>query len=186
MNKFVGLSYGAYPAKIAKTIKCDIEEATRIFNKYHQELYPGVHEMREKVLKCATLNKRIHLGLGCYINTSNPDKDIRSIFNACSQYWSILTLLAIHQFNNLVENKKIEVCCTIYDSIYIHCKDDINIIKWVNDTIIPLLTQDFLKDTIVHNEAEGEIGYNWYDTVSIKNNASLKDIVEAKKLLTQD
>ena len=31
----------------------------------------------------------------------------------------------------------------------------------------------------VHNEAEGEIGFNWYDTVKISNNASIEEVQEA-------
>ena len=52
-------------------------------------------------------------------------------------------------------------------------------VKWVNDTIIPIMTADFLEDQIVHNEAVGEIGYNWYDTAEVPNGASLEDIENA-------
>ena len=39
----------------------------------------------------------------------------------------------------------IKVCCTIYDSIYLCVKCDATIIKWLNDTIIPIITKDALK-----------------------------------------
>ena len=85
--------------------------------------------------------------------------------------------------NTLIEEKglenDIEITSTIYDSIYIHCKNDANTIKWVNDTIIPIITTDCIKDIIVHNDATGEIGYNWYDTITIPNNASIEEIQEA-------
>ena len=55
-------------------------------------------------------------------------------------------------------------------------KEDASLIKWVNDTIIPILTTDFLTDTIVHNAAEAELGYNWYDTIKLPNNSSIEDI----------
>ena len=42
----------------------------------------------------------------------------------------------------------IKVCCTIYDSIYLCVKCDATIIKWLNDTIIPILTKDIFIDTI--------------------------------------
>ena len=84
----------------------------------------------------------------------------------------------------------IKIVATIYDSIYIHMKEDANFIKWVNDTIIPILTVDFIKDIIVHNDATGEIGYNWYDTITIPNNASIdyieKSIKEAEELLDKN
>ena len=70
----------------------------------------------------------------------------------------------------------IKVISSIYDSIYLHMRCDAELIKWVNDTIIPILTVDFIKDIIVHNEAKGGIGYNWYDLVTIHNNASIEEI----------
>ena len=82
----------------------------------------------------------------------------------------------------------IKIVSSIYDSIYLHIRDNSEIIKWVNDTIIPILTTDFIKDIIVHNEATGEIGYNWYDTVKINNNAEIEEIetarLKAKELVT--
>ena len=79
----------------------------------------------------------------------------------------------------------IKIVSSIYDSIYLHVRDDATIIKWVNDTIIPILTVDFIKDIIVHNDATGEIGYNWYDTITIPNNANL-DEIESARLKAQD
>ena len=139
--------------------------------------------MRNKVLETAIEQGRIHLGLGCYINTSDPEKEIRSIFNACSQFWSILTLLTVNKMHILVKEagyeNDIKIISSIYDSIYIHMKCDLKLIKWVNDTIIPLLTTDFLTDIIVSNKAEGEIGFNWYDVVKISNNADNQEILNA-------
>ena len=179
-----GMSYGAYPKKLVMYLKCSLEDAKKVFDRYHQELYPGVSEFRETVQQIAIEQGRIHLGLGCYMNTSNPEAEIRTIFNACSQFWSILTLLTVNKMHHLIKEKSeqdnIKIISSIYDSIYIHMKDDSNLIKWVNDTIIPILTVDWIKDIIVHNEAEAEIGYNWYDSIKISNNASLEEIEEAK------
>lgn len=177
------MNYGAYPPKIARSMGCTLKEAEQIFQRYHEELYPGVDDMRTKVEKKAKKEGRIHLGLGCYMKSSNPGRDIRTLFNACSQFWSILTLLTINKLNTEIQEagyeNKIEVISTIYDSIYVHLDCDPLLIKWLNDRIIPLMTRDFLTDTIVHNEAEGEIGYNFCDTVKIANNASVEDITHA-------
>ena len=136
--------------------------------------------MRDKVLEQTIANGRINLGLGCYMNSSNPEKEIRTIFNACSQFWSILTLLTINKMHKLIDDcgytNDIKIVATIYDSIYIHMKEDANLIEWVNNNIIPLLTVDFIKDIIVHNEAEGEIGYDWATTLKVPNNASNVEI----------
>lgn len=184
MNIYVGLSYGAYPPKVAQSAKCSLEEAEHIFNQYHNELYPEITKFREKVLSKAKQDNYIHLGLGCILNTDNPDKDVRTLGNAVVQFWSILSLLTINKLNTLLEDNNltddVEVIATIYDSIYIHMKDDLDLIKWVNDTIIPLLTTDPFEDTVVHNEAEGAIGYNWYDIVSISNNADIDEITSTR------
>lgn len=178
-NTFL-LSYGGYPEKLAREAKIPLEKAQNIFDNYHNVLYTGISLMRDKVLTTAIEQGRIHLGLGCYMNTSDPEREIRTIFNACSQFWSILTLLTVNKMHNLIKEKgyenDIKVVSSIYDSIYLHMKCDSELIKWVNDTIIPILTTDFIKDIIVHNEAEGEIGYNWCDLVTIHNNASIEEI----------
>lgn len=178
-----GLSYGAYPKKVAKQTKMSLEEAQQIFDRYHNELYPEISDMRKAVLDTAIEKGRIHLGLGCFMNTSDPEKEVRTLFNACCQFWSILTLLTINKLNHEIKKlgleDDIQVVSSIYDSIYIHMKCDAELIKWVNDLIIPVVTTDFLEDIIVHNEAEGELGMNWFDTVKIRNNATLDEIEEA-------
>ena len=180
-----GLSYGCYPPKLARNAKISLEEAEVIFNNYHNVLYKDISVMKQKVLEQATKNGRVHAGLGCYLNTFDPDKENRTDFNFMSQFWSIITILTINKMHALIEQtgytNDIQIVCSIYDSIYLVVKKDATIIKWLNDTIIPIITKDFITDIIVHNEAEGEIGFNWYDTVAIHNNASIEEIEEAIK-----
>lgn len=178
-----GLAYGAYPPKIAATVKCTLSEAETIFNNYHNVLYPGITKYREEyVLQTACSQGYLHLGLGCRLYTDNPDKDIRTLNNATIQFWSILTLLAVNELHHLIDKagyqNDIRVVSTIYDSIYIEVRRDPTIIKWLNDTLIPLMCVDFLTDTIVHNDAEGEIGPNWSDLTAIPKNATLDQIKE--------
>ena len=79
----VGASYGAFPPKIASSINCSLEEGEQIFNAYHKELYPKITEYRENyVLPTCRQHKKLHLGLGFYINTKDPDSDIRTLANA--------------------------------------------------------------------------------------------------------
>ena len=178
-----GLNYGAYPKKVASTLKIPLEQAKAIFENYHHNLYKDITKMRDEILEVAKQDGQIHLGLGCILNTSNPEAEIRTDFNACSQFWSILTLLTINKMHHLIDDHNlqndIQICSSIYDSIYIHMTCETELIKWINDTIIPILTTDFIEDIIVHNEAEGEIGYNWYDSVKLTNNASLEEISQA-------
>lgn len=176
-----GLSYGSYPPKVAKTLKIPIEEAEGIFSSYHNELYPGITEYRENyVLTTAQANKRIHMGLGCYIKTDKARKDIRTLNNATCQFWSILTLLTINKMHILIDEAGLqnEVQCvsTIYDSIYYIVKNDAEIIKWVNDRLVPIMITDFMTDQVIKNEATAEVGLNWADMHQVKNEATLEDI----------
>ena len=180
-----GLAYGAFPPKIAATLKIPIEEAEEIFNNYHKVLYPGITDYRENyVLPTAKEHGEIHLGLGFTLKTDDADRDIRTLANATCQFWSILTALTINKMHQLIDEKGLEndvkVISTIYDSIYLEVTEDPAIIKWVNDNLIATMLVDFMEDQIIHNEAESDIGYNWADMVRIPNNASIEDI---KKVL---
>ena len=180
-----GLAYGSYPKKVAISIKCPIEQAEYIFNQYHNELYKDISKMRDTVLEKAIKYGYVHLGLGCYLNTDNPYEDIRTLNNSTCQFWDILSLLTINKINTLIKEHKLEdkinVISSIYDSIYFYVYENPFIIKWLNDNLIPIMTKDFLKNTIVKNAAELEIGYNWADTVAIPNNASIIAIKTAIK-----
>lgn len=183
MNTNVGLAYGAFPKKVAKSIGCSITEAEYIFNQYHNELYKDITKMRDNVLRIAAIKGRIHLGLGCYLATDNANEDIRTLNNSTCQFWDILSLLTINKINTLIREahleNEIKVVSSIYDSIYFHVLKDSKIIKWLNDRLIPIMVVDFLKNTIVPNTAELEIGLNWADTVAIPNNATLLQIKAA-------
>lgn len=175
------LNYGAYPPKIAIKLNCPVGRAEQLWKTYNNELYPDLTKFKEKVMDFVEKNGYIHLGLGCKLYSDNIDKDNRTLFNACSQFWSILTLLTIHDLHvylkeNNISNNDVQIISTIYDSIYILIKENVSLIKQINDFIIPKLTKDFIENQIVHNEAEGEIGYDWYNTIKIPNNAS-KDYI---------
>jgi hypothetical protein len=72
--------------------------------------------------------------------------------------------------------EKVQICSTIYDSIYSYVERSAETIKWMNDNSVETLCVDYLEEQIVKNEAEGEIGLNWADLIKVPNNASLEDI----------
>ena len=176
-----GLQYGAYPPKVAASIKCSLAAAEVIFNRYHNELYPSVTKFREEyVLPTAHQNGQIHLGLGCYIKTDNPERDIRTITNACSQFWSILTALAINKMHQLIDEAGLQddiiITSTIYDSVYFEVRKRPEIIKWLNDHLIPIMNTDFLQNQVVPNDCALDIGPSWAELKELHHNASTYEI----------
>lgn len=173
------LAYGGYPDDDKGGVITQ-----EIFDNYHTVLYPGITDYRENyVLPTAKRQGYIHLGLGCRLYTSDPNGQIRTLHNATCQFWSILTLIAVNELNYQarVQNMTEAVIphSTIYDSIYIYVKKDAESIKWLNDTLVPIMNTDYLEDTIVPNECVGEISDSWTNLIKIKNNASIEEIQKA-------
>lgn len=173
------LAYGGYPDADKGGVITQ-----EIFDNYHNVLYPGITKYREQyVLPTARRQGYLHLGLGCRIYSDDPDAHIRTLNNASVQFWSILTLIAVNEMNHrireagLVDDVKIH--STIYDSIYLYVREDAELIKWVNDNLIELMSVQYLEEETIHNTAEGEIGRNWADLVKLSNNASLEEISKA-------
>lgn len=176
-----GLSYGAFPLKVSRTLKISLPAAEAIFNSYHNELYSGITDYRENyVLPTAAQHGRIHIGMGCYLKTDNADRDIRTLNNATCQFWSILTLLTINKMHQLIDEAgfqdKVQCISTIYDSIYYCVEDNPQTIKWVNDNLVPIMCQDFMVDQTIKNEATAEIGLDWASMEQISNGASIAEI----------
>ena len=177
------LAYGGFP---------DVDKGgvitQEIFDRYHNVLYPGITDYRENyVLPTAVNNGYIHLGLGCRLYTDDPHNDIRTLHNATVQFWSILTLIAVNELNYRIEQEKlqkyVQVQSTIYDSIYTQTYRDPEIIKWVNDNLIEVMTVQYLENEQIHNEAEGLIGLNWADLYKVPNNASIQQVEKVLALL---
>ena len=180
-----GLAYGAYPQKIANTIKCSLAAATVIFDNYHDVLYPGITKFRDETIAKAKQDGYVHMGLGARLYSSDIEKGSRTLFNSLSQFWSILTLLSINKLHSEIDDagkeKDIVVTTSIYDSVYGIVKNDAESIKWLNETICPIMEKDFLKDQIVKNEANLEVGKNWSDLTELKHNASIEAIEKILK-----
>jgi len=112
--------------------------------------------------------------------SDDPEQQIRSINNATVQFWSILTLIAVNEINHRIREAgytdRISVISTIYDSIYFTVDEDPELIKWLNDNIVPILCVQWLEEEVVPNVAKGEIGLNWADLFKVENEASVEDI----------
>jgi len=172
------LAYGGFPDSHKGGVITQ-----EIFDNYNNILYPGITKYREEyVLPTALKQGYLHLGLGCRIYCDNPNSQIRTLHNATIQFWSILTLIAINELNYRIQNqnleKEIQITSSIYDSIYTRCRKDPEIVKWVNDNLIELMTVQYIENEVVHNTAQGEVGLNWADLNKVPNNASVEEIAE--------
>ena len=120
--------------------------------------------------------------MGCRIYSDDPDGDIRTLNNATCQFWSILTQIAINELNYRIDEAglrgKVEVCSTIYDSLYVYVEDNAETIKWLNDNAVEILCVDYIENQVVKNVCEGEIGKNWSDLHKLTNNVSVVEIEE--------
>ena len=178
-----GASYGAYPKKIAASIGCSLKEGEQIFDAYHNKLYPEITAYKENyVIPTTKQNGEIHMLLGAMLRSDDVDGDIRSIFNATIQSFSVITLIALAQFQRLIDkhdmNDKVKITNTIYDAGYFEVDLDPEVIKWTNDTFTPLLKQQYLTHEDIPNDAACDLGFNLSDMVELSHNASIEEIEE--------
>ena len=79
-------------------------------------------------------------------------------------------------------NDDVFINATIYDAIYGYVRDDAESIKWLNDTICPIMETDFLENQIVHNEANLEISdlqnNTWASIHELKHDMSVDEITK--------
>lgn len=155
-----------------------------IYENYHTTLYPNImKQVKEYIIPTVTETKELHCGLGFKIRSDRPETDVRTLNNALNQFWSILTAIGINELHHridetFVSSDTVQVTSTIYDSIYGICLADPEVIHWLNENIVEILTKDFVEGQLVKNEANLEIGLNWANTHNIDNGASLEDITK--------
>ena len=182
------LEYGGYPPKLSKDLGCSLDVAQGIFNTFHLETFLGTTKYREDYVgKTAKEQGYIHLGLGARIASNDPRRDIRTITNATYQFWSILTLLALHRILGRIKEagyeKDIKIYSTIHDSVTAYIRKDAKIIKWYNDNLIECMVGDFLLDQEVVLESNLDIGLSYDKCVELPNNCSTEHITTKLKEL---
>ncbi len=170
------LSYGGFPDDHKGGVVTQ-----ELFDLYHYALYPGVSAFREDYVIPTAQNKgQLHLGLGFSIKTDDADRDQRTLNNACSQFWSILTAVAINEIHRHIDDaglqEEIQVTSSIYDSVYFIIKDDPEIIKWLNDRIVPIMEQDYMVGQTIPNEARLEIGPSWANLTELSEHTDIEEI----------
>lgn len=175
-NKTFKLAYGGYP---------DIHKGgmitQEIFDNYHNVLHAGITKYRESyVIPTADNEGELHLLLGLHLLSDDAKRFARTILNASIQSFSLLTLVALARFYDRIIEKGVQLqvqnCLTVYDSIYLYADEDPELLKWINDTLAPIMITPYLKDEAVPNEAALEIGYSFAELIEIPNGCSVEHI----------
>lgn len=177
----MNISDGAYPPKVAKSIGCDLAEAQVIFDNYHNLLYPGVTKYREEyVMKQAKQNGFIHLNWGLKLFTDDAKRDIRTLNNATMQAYSDLTQIAAVEFDKVLQSSQfvndITLTNIVHDCLYYEVTNDLNVIKFINDILPPIMCRDFVLNQELTIKAEIDIGPSLADMVTLPNYANLATI----------
>lgn len=155
-----------------------------IFDRYHNELYPGVAQFRDEyVIPTSRKQNYLHLNWGLRVYSDDPKRDLLPLNNANFQGYSDLTLIAAINFRNAYlangNPHNIQGLNIIHDALYFELDDTPEAIKWLNDHLIPIMVQDFLHNQTVHLRAEVDVGYDQAHMVTLPNNADI-DTIEAK------
>ena len=162
-----------------------------IYDGYHKKIYPNImKQVDEYILPAVYENGKIHLGLGFYIKSDNPDKDIRTLNNSLNQFWSLLTATSINEIHRRIDMalkypNDIQVTATIYDSIYGIARINAELIKWLNDNIVEIMIKDFVVDQVVKNEAALELGTDWSNMIELPNDVTEEQISDVLKQLKE-
>ena len=154
-----------------------------IFDKYHNVLYPGVTKYNnEVVMGQAKKEGEAYLGLGLSVKTNNPRQHQRTVCNATAQFWDVISAITMAEMNKRIDTagykNEIALISTIYDSLYYEVKNDPTIVKWLNDNLIEVMTQQMFIYQPVPNNASMVVGNNWAEENHISNNASIEEIEE--------
>lgn len=188
------LLFGGSANKVQEILKCSKSEAELIYNRYHNELYSGVAEHARKITIEAKKNGEVPIGdYGLYLkcpdilssDSGTSSAAARSVVNATIQFYDMLTIKGLYRFQEQIELQgytgKVIPHATIYDSIYLEVLDDIEVIKWTNDTLIAFLVEDYMKNQPIKLKANLDIGPNWAIHHELPNGCSLEFIKELRE-----
>ena len=108
---------------------------------------------------------------------------IRTAQNTLFQGTGAMTMIdSLNRFQNLIEDSGLDddiiMITTIHDSVYMYIREDIKIIKWVNENLIREMVKDLFPNQQISNDAELDIGYAWSQHETISKTATEEEITE--------
>ena len=184
-----GANYGATEYAVSRSLKISKEEARQILDNYWK-LYTKTKEywdkVEQEVLKKGYIKGAFGLkargDLANILNQAKYSSALRSLVNMTIQSFALLLYRTVFELQNRIEKmgyqNDIRIYNTVYDAIYIYVRPEPELVKWLNDNLIEIMTWDYDPTFPVKNEAEMEIGYNQAELIVVPNNASLEKIRE--------
>ena len=189
------LQYQGTWRTIQKTLGCSPKKAQEIEENY-KKLYPGLEEFSRKNIDHARRYGYVIGAFGLKLRTPRlngtigkeltPEQETegRSCSNAVTQSYGLLMNRALIAFREVLEASEyrdsVRIINTIHDAGYMLVKNDIDVIKFVNDEFIKAML--WQEDPMIASEevklgAELDIGKSWDKQYTLKNNASKDDII---------
>lgn len=193
------LQYGGQYFTLMKNCGFSESKAKEIEANYHKMYEVSDAWTQRKLEQCAKQGY-IDVAFGLRIRTPVVGKTVlntsktpylasaeaRSVGNAISgQSYCQLTNRAINEFMERVWASEYQYdimpICLIHDAIYLMIKNDVEIVKWVNDNLIDCMNWQELPE-IQHDQIklEAELGVfypDWSNEVTLKNHISVNDII---------
>lgn len=176
------------------------DKAKQIEANYH-ELYKESDEWAKAKLETCSRQGYIDVAFGLRIRTplvgrtvigssktpNMASAEARSVANAFSgQSYGLLTNRALNEFMGRVWKSEykhdILPVATIHDAIYLMARDDIRIVKWINDNLIDCMSWQELPE-IQHDEVKlvSELGIfypDWSNEITLPNHATEEEILD--------
>lgn len=175
------------------------EEAKAIEASYH-ELYQVSDQWVYDKLRQASIDGFVTLAFGLRLRTPilkqvlwdspkmphEAKQEGRSAGNAISgQSFGLLNCRAANELRERISQSPykydIKISTQIHDAIYLIIKNDVNVVKWVNDNLIECMAWQELPE-IQHDQvklgAELDIFYpDWSNPITLPNNATTEEIL---------
>lgn len=192
------LQYGGTWVTMVKNAGFPEEQAKQIEARYH-ELYVVADAWAAGLVEKAKSCGHVSLAFGAIIRTPllskcvvgtdykmpyGAKKEARSVGNAATQSYCVLTLRALNEFMERVWDSpyryKVLPSITIYDAIYLMIPDSVVILHWVNKNLIECMAWDDLpelKHPVVKISSALDVFWpSWANEIGIPVGATVPEI----------
>lgn len=197
------LTYAGTWRTLMTKFKMSEQDAKNVERKYHQ-LYKESDDWVKEKLKQAEKDGYVTAAFGLRVRTpllyqsvrgnkatpKEVDKEGRTAGNALGQSWCLLNSRAASEFMNQVRNHpeykyKIQPCAQIHDAQYYVIDDDIDLLLWVNETLVKCVQWQEYPD-IAHDQVKlgGNLSLffpDWAHEIELPNNCSKEQFINIVK-----